>query len=87
VVAQDVIVIARRAGCVGRVKLAVDGVDNTLDLGQLLFEVFSAGVRAILVNPVRGVLDRVKYCLLVLVAEFTTETILVAELSLETINE
>lgn len=33
-VAQDIIVIAQRVGCIGRVELPGDGIDNILDLEE-----------------------------------------------------
>jgi hypothetical protein len=54
---------------------------------ELLLEVLNTSSRAVLVDPVGGVLDSREDRLLILVADLATETLLVAELRLEPVDE
>ena len=65
----------------------IDSIKKKKHTSQLLFEILSAGARAVLLNPVGGVLDGRQEGLLVVITEFPTETFLIAELVLETVDE
>lgn len=68
------------------VDLGRNGVNDGLNLSQLLLEVFDASAGAVLVDPVRGVLNGGEDGLLVVVRELATETLLVTELALEAVD-
>lgn len=51
------------------VHLRRDRVDDTLDLGEFLFEVFRAGRLAVGVDPVVGVFDGGEDCLFIFFIE------------------
>ncbi len=89
VVALHLLVVVRRvsASTSAAVQLRCDGVDDGLDLAELLFQVLGAGAGAVLVNPVGGVLDSLEDGLLILIRELATETLLVTELGLKAIDE
>lgn len=89
VVALHLLVVVRRvsASASAAVQLRCDGVDDGLDLAELLFQVLGAGAGAVLVNPVGGVLDSLEDGLLILIRELATETLLVTELGLKAIDE
>jgi hypothetical protein len=54
---------------------------------QLLFKILNAGGGAVLVDPVSGLLDGRKECLLIVVANLASKALLVTKLGLDTINE
>ncbi|KAF5326355.1 hypothetical protein D9611_000923 [Ephemerocybe angulata] len=81
------VLIRLGASSTSRVQLGSDGVNNALHLRKLLLQILRARTRAVLLDPVRGVLDRGENDLLVLVRDLATESLLVAELRLEPVDE
>ena len=88
-VALHLLVVLRRVSTSASpaVQFRCDGVNDGLDLAEFLFQVLGAGARAVLVNPVGGVLDSLEDSLLVLIRELATKALLVTELGLEAVDE
>jgi hypothetical protein len=60
---------------------------HTEHTSQLLFKILDAGRGAILVNPICGLLNSGEKCLLIFIIDLASETLLVTELVLDTIDE
>ena len=69
------------------IKLATDRVDNSLNLRKFLLERLCRDSLALGLDPLGGLLGERQQCLAAFVIDLTTESFLVADLCLETIDK